>query len=209
MKRCLRNIPPKYVEAVRQQLETVRGEEGIANFVDDSIGLLPFSNDPSRSEVAVKEGAHWRLPDRQTSMPVPTLLSTECQLKELTRDTAEITLNGRISGPPNPVVTKSAEGNLKIMVKGGFCTGSCRVDRQTGLPTYSQVMRNLELAMELPDGQVIQQNKETVSTITSYLNQSQQAESSADARVQQTNFRNADTHENHRKVVPAIGVRQQ
>lgn len=206
LRRCLQNVPPQYANSVKQQLESTRNEDGIANFIDDSIGLLPFNNDPDHPGVAVKEGSHWKV-DRFTKSPVPISISTDCILKELTANSAEISLAGRMSGPQTPVVIRGAEGNVKVMVKGGHCTGSCRVDRQTGLPTQSHVIRTLDMAMELPGGQVIQQNKESISTIRSFLNQQQAAAERRDSRVQQTNLRTADGAENHRRVIQAGGPR--
>ena len=203
LRRCLRNVPEQYKNSVQQQLEATKGEDGIANFIDDSIGLLPYSGDPSHPAVAVKEGSAWELEPRRTESPIPMMVTTRCILKELSSNSAEILLTGRISGSPNPVTMRNADGDIKILVKGGHCTGSCRVDRQTGLPTQSQVQRYLELAMELPDGQRIQQNKDTMSTITAFLDQSQKATANSDTRVQQTNFQNAIGGESRRRVVPA------
>jgi hypothetical protein len=73
----------------------------------------------------------------------------------------------------------------------------------------SRVQRYLELSMELPDGQKIQQNKETLSNITSFLGQSQQPVMTSDPQLQQTTFQNSNGAENHRRVVPAGGVRRQ
>lgn len=204
IKRCVRNIPENSVAAVQRQLETMTRDDGIANFIDDGIGLLPYSNDPQHPAVAVKEGTRWQLEPRKSDAPIPMLVTTECMLKGLSLTDAEIMLSGRISGPPNGFTMRSPDGNMKVMVKGGHCTGSCRVDRHTGLPTASRVERYLELAMELPDGQQIQQNKETVSIIRSFLNQSAQADANIDQRVQQTSIRNADSAENHRRVQQAV-----
>ncbi len=203
LRRCLRSVPSHHVAAVQQQLEATKGEDGIANFIDDSIGLLPYSNDPEHPGVAVKEGTRWELEPRRTEAPIPMLVTTECMLKELTASSAEILLTGRINGPPEPVLMRGAGGNMKVLVRGGYCTGTCRVDRKTGLPTQSQLHRELELAMELPDGQTVRQNKVTVSTIKSFLSQSDPG----DSRVQQTSFRNAAGSENHRHVQQATGSR--
>ncbi len=205
LRRCLRNVPAQYVAVVQQQLETTKTEDGIANFIDDSIGLLPYSTDPDHPAVAVKEGSHWDLEPRRTDAPFPMLTTTRCLLKELSPISAEILISGQISGPPAGVTVHSPDGDLKILVKGGHSTGTCRVDRKTGLPTQSQVMRYLELAMQLPDGQRIQQNKETVSTITSFLEQTPQSASNANRRVQPVSVQNAGGTENHRRVTHAGG----
>ena len=206
LKRCLQNVPPQYAASVQQQLEATRNEDGIANFIDDSIGLLPYNNDPDHPGVAVKEGSHWQF-ERFTKSPIPLTITTDCLLKELTTSAAEISLTGRISGPVSPVIIRGAEGNMKVIVKGGDCSGTCRVDRVTGLPTQSHVHRRIEMVMELPNGQMIQQEKESVSTIRSFLSQQPTTADRTEQRVQQTSLRTADGNENHRRVIQAGGTR--
>ena len=205
LRRCLRGVPSQHVASVQQQLEGMKTEDGIANFIDDGIGLLPYSNDPAHPAVAVKEGSRWELEPRHSEVPVPMYQTTECMLKELSSSHADILLTGRISGPPKPVIVRGGGGEMKVLVKGGNTTGHCRVDRKTGLPTQSQVHRYLELVMELPDGQAVRQNKETVSTMRSFLNQADQMNPPSDRRVDQTSIRNAVGTENHRRVEQAGG----
>ena len=205
LQRCLHNVPDQYKASVRQQLEATRREDGIANFIDDSIGLLPYSSDPAHPAVAVKEGSGWDLEPRHTESPIPMDVTTRCILKELTKSSAEILLTGNIAGSRTPVTMQNADGNFKVRVVGGYCTGTCHVDRKSGLPTQSRVQRHLELAMELPDGQKLQQHKDTLSTTTAFLGQSMKSmEEGSENRVQPTNFRNATGSENHRRVIPAI-----
>lgn len=206
LKRCLQNVPAKYVASVQQQLEGTKTDDGISNFIDDSIGLLPFSNDPSHPGVSVKEGTRWELDPRRSEVPIPLLTTTECVLKELSVSSAEILMTGRISGPPTPVVLNSAAGKMRVQVKGGFCTGSCRVDRNTGLPTQSRIQRDLELAMELPGGQMLQQHKESVSTIVSFPSQVGVSNDTPNSRVQQVSVQTADGFESHRRVMQVSGT---
>ena len=173
LRRCLRNVPQQNMSAVQQQLEATKSEDGIANFIDESIGLLPYSDDPTHPAVAVKEGMNWDLETRRIDVPIPMIVTMKCMLKELNRNTAEITMVGSIKGPPNLVTMIAADGEVKVFVRGGNCTGSCMVDRATGLPTRSQIQRNLDMVVETQDGQRIQQEKVTLSTITSFLEQNQ------------------------------------
>ena len=207
LQRCLRKVPAQDVASVRQQLEaTTKSEDGIATFIDDSLGLLPYSNDPAHPGVAIKEGSKWDLEPRHSDNPLPMYVTTTCTLNDLSANSAEILLAGRISGPPTPVSKRGPGGVMKILVKGGFCTGSCRVDRKTGLPTQSRIQRFLELTMELPNGQKIEQSKETLSTITSFLNASQQPPLTTDQRVEQTNFQQATGSENHHQAHQAVST---
>ena len=188
LKRCLHSVPPQHIAAVQQQLETMKTEDGIANFIDESIGLLPYSEDPLHPAVAVKEGTSWDLEPRQTEQPIPTRTTMKCTLKDLSTNSAEIVLLGRIAGPGSVVTMRGTDGDMRIFVRGGQCEGTVQVDRQTGLPTRSQMKRYLEMMIEMPDGQRIQQSKETLSTITSFLNQSQKPSAGSDGAVQQTQF---------------------
>lgn len=208
LKRCLQKIPANYAATIQQQLEATNNEDGLANFIDDSIGLLPFSHDPAHPGVVVKEGFRWELNPRQSNVPFQIVTKTDCFLKELKPSYAEIVLNGRISGPPTPVVVRSAAGPMKVMMKQGFCTGICRVDRNTGLPTNSEIKRDLELDIELPGGKILNQHKESVSTIISFPSQTVAAGAAPGAQqpaVQQASVQTADGKENHRNVVQATG----
>lgn len=171
LQRCLKHVPQQYLPTVQQQLEATRSEDGIANFIDESIGLLPYSDDPAHPAVSIREGMGWDLEARRIDVPIPMVVTMKCMLKELNKHAAEITLIGSIKGPPNVVRMMAADGEVKIFVRGGTCTGSCLVDRATGLPTRSEIQRSLDMVVETHDGQRIQQNKTTLSTITSFLDQ--------------------------------------
>lgn len=188
LRRCLRNVPPEHMATVQQQLEATKSEDGIANFVDESIGLLPYSDDPGHPAVSVKVGMNWDLEARRIDTPIPMLVTMKCMLKDLKKNTAEITLIGSIKGPPNVVKMYAADGEVKVFVRGGNCTGSCLVDRATGLPTQSEIQRSLDMIIETQDGQRIQQNKSTLSTITSFLDQNQRSAPNSE-RVLQTSAR--------------------
>ena len=140
LQRCLRDVPQQYRDTVMRQLEN-SSEEGIANFVDDGIGLLPYSNDPLHPAVAVKVGTDWPLKPRRSEGPIPMNMSTRCTLKNLTDASAEISLVGDIGGSNAPVFVKDGTRHMRVMVKGGHCSGTCTVDRRSGLPTRSEVQR--------------------------------------------------------------------
>lgn len=171
LQRCLQNVPPSYRDPVLRQLEGTQNEEGLANFVDDGIGLLPYSDDPRHPAVAVKVGTMWELKPRRSDGPIPMSVSTRCVVKNLTDTAAEIGLMGKISGSQNPVTIQDGSRQMRIMLKGGHCSGFCTVDRRTGLPTQSEVNRFLEMTVTLPDGSEIPQRKEILTSITSFLDQ--------------------------------------
>ncbi len=166
VQRCVRDVPYAQRQAVIEQLAAGRGDNGIASFIDDSIGLLPVSDSKS-GRVAVREGLSWELPVRKIDGPVPMLVSTQCKIKGLSDRTAEIDLFGAVS-PTNQI---EHPGGWKVSVLGGRCLGSCTVDRTTGLPTNSRVERYVDLLMELPDGSQLKQRKEIITTIQAFLEQ--------------------------------------
>ena len=172
LQRCLQNVPPVYRDAVMRQLEGTQNEDGLANFVDDGIGLLPYSDDPRHPAVAVKVGSTWELKQRRSEGPIPMTASTRCMLKSLTDSTAEISLLGTIVGSTSPVTIRDGAKEMRVLLKSGRSMGSCTVDRRTGLPTQSEVNRFLEMTVQLPDGTEIPQRKEILTSITSYLDQS-------------------------------------
>lgn len=172
LQRCVQNVPPMHRDTVMRQLEGTHGEDGLSNFVDDGIGLLPYSDDPRHPAVAVKVGSSWDLKPRRSEGAVPISIVTRCVLKSLTDTSAEIGLLGKISGSSTPVASHEASRNgMQIVIKGGHCAGSCTIDRRTGLPTQSEVNRYLELTVKLPDGKEIPQRKEVLTTTTSFLDQ--------------------------------------
>ena len=177
--RCVQNVPTAYRDAVMRQLEGTHGDDGLSNFVDDGIGLLPYSDDPRHPAVAVKVGSYWDLKPRRSEGSIPMSVSTRCVLKSLTDSTAEISLVGRITGSTSPVSVQDGNRYMRVLVKNGHCAGSCTVDRRTGLPTQSEVNRFLEMAVQLPDGSELQQRKDVLTTITSFLDQTGVRDSTA------------------------------
>jgi hypothetical protein len=171
LQRCVQNVPPAHRDAVMRQLEGTHSEDGLANFVDDGIGLLPYSNDPNHPAVALKVGAAWELKPRRSEGPIPMSVSTRCVLKSLTDTSAEIGLIGNIGGSSAPVTVHDGTRSMQVLVNGGHCAGSCTVDRRTGLPTRSEVNRYLEMTVKLPNGSEIPQRKEILTSITSFLDQ--------------------------------------
>jgi uncharacterized protein DUF6263 len=189
LQRCVRNVPPQHRQSVLAQLEGTHSENDLANFVDDGIGLLPYSDNPNHPAVAVKVGSAWDLKPRLSERPVPMQINTRCVLKDLTDSSAEISLIGKIAGDVAPVVVRDGNREMRVFVKGGHCSGTCRIDRRTGLPTNSQVNRYLEMTVQMADGSEIQQRKETLTTINSFVDQpglpQQQASTSYDSGIQQ------------------------
>lgn len=190
LQRCVRNVPPQHRQSVMAQLEGTHSEKDLSNFIDDGIGLLPYSNNPNHPAVAVKVGSAWDLKPRTSEGPIPMLVTTRCVLKDLTDSTAEISLIGKIAGDRAPVVVRDGTREMKVFVRGGHCSGTCKIDRRTGLPTNSMINRYLDMTVQMADGSEIQQRKDTLTSISSFLDQpgdqQQQSAASYDSGVRQT-----------------------
>jgi hypothetical protein len=172
LQRCAQHVPLDQRPAVLGQLRAMRPEDGLANFVDDSIGLLPNPASPRQQGQALRIGSSWDLPARNAAAgglsAIGSVSATRCLLKDLTETTAEIALVGSIG----PSTYSDDLRQVKLIVRGGQCSGTCIVDRATGIPTSSRVERTLDMTARLPDGTEIPQRKEVVTTITAFLDQS-------------------------------------
>jgi hypothetical protein len=154
--RCLRDVAPARKQQVRAAMAATSGGDGITNFVEDSIGLLPTT--------AVREGDGWTR-ERQVLQPLPMYTSTRYTLRRITDEIAEIEIVGSISpsatfGQPNQPNTE-----LNVTIRGGNSLGNCLLDRRTGLPMQSRVEQSLEMNVRLANGSGFDQQKTTVTTI--------------------------------------------
>jgi len=158
LNRCLKNVP----EAQRQQvifgIEAGSGEEGIANFVDNSIGLLPFDQEQT-------VGATW-YKSRNVQRPVPMTMNSTYTLKEVTDQHAVIDVQGAIT-PSTGLSEVSAGNGVRITVTGGDASGRCTIFRDTGLPLQSQITRTVD--MNVMTGAIqFKQQKQVTTTIESF-----------------------------------------
>ncbi len=166
--RCLRDVTPARKQQVRAAMAATAGGDGITNFVEDSIGLLPTT--------AVREGDGWTR-ERQVLQPVPMYTSTRYTLHRITDEIAEIDIAGSISpsatfGQPNQTNTE-----LNVTIRSGSSLGNCLLDRRTGLPMQSRVEQSLDMAVRLADGKEFDQHKTTVTTIRYFPEQGKPQES--------------------------------
>lgn len=193
LQRCVRNVPTEQKPAVMQQLQAMRSEDGLANFVDDSIGLLPHQADAKPPQTSLQLGSTWDLVPRSgargSTAASPSI--TRCRLTRLDPKSAEIALAGSI-GPSSYV---DELRRVRLQVRGGQCSGNCTVDRETGMPTHSRIERDLDMTAELADGSQINQHKHVVTTIVAFLEQGATRPtaslSDADGSQQQTGARRA------------------
>lgn len=160
LRRCVANVPLDQRQNVLNQLASLGSEDGLANFVDDSIGLLPNPADPQLAGQPLQVGSRWAAPAKGAA-------GMSCLLQELTPTTAQIALVGQVT--PSNYVDDIRQ--LKLTVQGGQCSGLCIVDRKTGMPTQCRIDRRVDMVAQLADGTEIPQRKEIVTTVMAYLDQ--------------------------------------
>ena len=153
--RCLANIPPAQHRQVIMSMEAGTDENGISDFVDNAIGLLPFN-------VEVSPGYTWAR-HRTVQRPVPMVIQNQYTLQELTDSEAIVKITGEIlpSQTANKVI--NASDSIQVFVTGGRTYGDCIIFRDTGLPKESNTERTVDMVVDLGNGLEFKQTK-TVST---------------------------------------------
>ena len=169
LKRCVRHAPQERRAALLEQIVATQQDEGFANFVDDSIGLLPYKPAAEGRETAVAVDEQWQK-SRRLMRPLPMEIRTTYTLSELTDSLAKVAIIGSIdpvkTAELSPVQQTSAQSQLEL--KSGYQSGTCIIDRETGLPLHSRVERHLKMQVSL-DGEVpFEQYKTIVTTVESF-----------------------------------------
>jgi len=161
--RCLAHVPPAQRQQAMREIAVSNGQGGIADFVDNTIGLLPYD-----LEKAV--GDHWEK-SRHVTQPVPMQLQTVYTLAGVDEQTAEITIDETIA-PSTPLGgTNQSEDPLRITVNGGSSRGHCVLLLDSGLPKESQLERIVDMTVQVDGGIEFHQQKRTVTTVKSFPQQ--------------------------------------
>ncbi len=164
LERCVANVPIERRETLLSEISNRFGDDGVANFVDDSIGLLPYDSTVDEAAATrVMPGDLWTR-ERRLMQPVPIHLTSTYRLVSLDEKTADIEITGRVAageaGAPSDV------GRLRII--GGQSIGHCLVDRATGLPLELNLSRFMKMQLTTSDNQKVIQEKQIETTIKSY-----------------------------------------
>ena len=169
LKRCVRHAPPHRRQELLTQIVATQEDEGFANFVDESIGLLPYDPQATGRETAVQINQQWEK-TRTIMRPLPMEMRTGYTLSSLTRDRAGIMILGTIepiqASKLGPIQQASARQSISL--KKGEITGSCMIDRASGLPLTSRVQRQMDMTVEVPGQRPFEQRKTIVTTIESF-----------------------------------------
>jgi hypothetical protein len=156
LNRCLRNIPEDRRHQALLEVEG-NGENGITDFIDNSIALLPFGYR--------KAGDSWDK-TRNVSRPIPMVIRSTYRLEELNDETALISINGKV-GSSTTTGESLTSNDFRVTVTGGHTNGECTVFRDTGLPRSSQVETLVDMLVQV-QGTEFRQQQKTVTTIESY-----------------------------------------
>lgn len=169
LKRCVRYAPTHRQQELLTQIVATQEDEGFANFVDESIGLLPYDAQATGRETAVQVGQQWEK-TRTIMRPLPMEMRTGYTLNSLTRDRAGIMILGTIepitASPLGPVQQVAAQQSISL--NQGEIIGSCMIDRASGLPLMSRVERRMDMTVEVPGQKPFDQKKTVVTTVESF-----------------------------------------
>ena len=164
LERCVAEVPLERRQTLLSEISNRFGDDGVANFIDDSIGLLPYdSTVDADAATRVLPGDVWTR-ERRLMQPVPIYLTSTYRLTGINRKTAEIEILGRVAS--GEAVAGSEHGRLRII--GGHSEGHCSVDRATGLPLEMHLTRSITMKLTTSDNQEVTQEKQIVTTIRSF-----------------------------------------
>ena len=164
LERCVANVPLSRRETLLSEISNRFGDDGVANFVDDTIGLLPYDDTvDAAAATRVMPGDLWTR-ERRLMQPVPIHLTSTYRLATLNKESAEIEITGRVA--PGEAGAPSDIGRIRII--GGQSLGRCIVDRPTGLPLEMNLSRFIKMQLTTPDNQNVIQEKQIETTIRTF-----------------------------------------
>jgi hypothetical protein len=166
LKRCVRFAPLNRQAILLEHIVSTQRDEGFSNFVDDSIGLLPYKTGATGVESRVKEGEKWTL-RKQIMRPLPMSIHTTYTVVELRDDIALIEIYGTIF-PVKSTDDRGSNTREVITLEQGHSIGSCIIDLKTGLPLRSKVERSLDMTVVVPGQPPFKQHKTITTTIESF-----------------------------------------
>lgn len=167
LEQCVAGIPAERRQSLLKEIATRFGDDAVANFVDDTIGLLPYNEAAGPdSATQVSPGETWTRESR-LMQPVPVHMASVYRLISLQPQTAHIDITGRITAG-STYRHPSTAGEESVQILGGHSLGSCVVDRSTGLPLELDTTRFVRMLVRSADGQQVEQEKTIVTTIRAF-----------------------------------------
>lgn len=160
VKSTLAGVPPESRDDVLLGAEAGTGADGVADFIDDTIGLLPY-------DAPKAVGDTWRR-ERRVARPVPMHIDTLCTLRDLTPETAVVDVRGDVTPAMTTGIRAVAHESMTLVVERGSTTGECVIFRDTGLPKESRIVQDVEMSMTILGKAPVRQRKKVVTTVESY-----------------------------------------
>lgn len=159
MNRCLGHMHDAAQRAAMLGIEG-SSEDGLADFVDSTIGLLPYNS-------AKAIGEQW---SREISIgrPVPMKRTETYTLKDFDPVVATVQVSAKISPSTSVGRQQLDDGGVRVVIEGGHLHGESEIFRDTGLPKHSQTTESLNMLVQMSGGVEFRQTKQTTTTIAAY-----------------------------------------
>ena len=157
---ALANIPPENRSEALLGVEAGAGEDGVVDFLNDTIGLFPGG-------VPKATGDTWHH-KRRIARPVPMHIDTLCTLRELTGELAVIDLRGDVTPLVSTGVQTVAHEPTHMVVEHGNTVGECILFRDTGLPKESRLVQEFDLAFTFVGKPPFKEHRRVTTTIECY-----------------------------------------
>lgn len=159
--RCLSTVPKEHRTEVMLSIESSSGENGVADFVDNAIGILPADAERTPGEFWTRT--------RHVGRPVQMDIESTFTLMSLTEDLAVVKIAGEII-PSTTIAANVGQGPqaVRMTVRGGSTSGECTLYRESGLPRQSRVEHNIAMEVQLAGGERFNQKVHGVTTIEAF-----------------------------------------
>lgn len=160
LERCMAGVPE--AERVQQMLnmEAASDENGISDFVDNTIGLLPYGR-------SISPGDTWER-TRHIGRPVPMKLLQSYTLKDLSDHMAVVDIRGSITPSTSITDVQEDQSGVRVLVTGGTLQGDCVIYRDSGLPQRSYVERAVDLMVTTAGKHEFRQKKLVRTTVEAF-----------------------------------------
>ena len=170
LQKCVRHVPLQQRQTLLNQIVATQEDEGFSNFIDNSIGLLPYNPETPGRETAVQVGEMWEAPKQLLMRPLPMQLNTHYTLTALTDEHAFVDIFGTISPARATPMGKDARtpSREQITLTGGHTVGHCVIYRDTGLPMKSHVERKIDMQVKFDSQQPFKQHKIIQTTVEAF-----------------------------------------